>query len=144
MRRVGFLVVTLVVGGALVAAPALAEKTALRAVMTAEEVKPSPGPAGGKGTADVETDDQAGQLCYTLTYSGIGEPTGAHIHDGAKGETGDVDVDLDIKKNGPKGCVPVDKAKLADIAEDPAGHYVQVHTPEYPKGAIRGQLAPAS
>lgn len=144
MRRVGFLIVTLVAVGALVAAPALAEKTALRAVMAAEEEVPSPGPAGGKGTADVETDDEAGQLCYKLKYSGIGEPTGAHIHEGAKGTAGPVAVDLDIEKNGKAGCVPVDKAELVEIAEHPDEHYVNVHTADYPKGAIRGQLAPAS
>ena len=38
--------------------------------MTAEEVKPLPGPPGAKGTARVVADMDTSQVCYTLTYDG--------------------------------------------------------------------------
>jgi CHRD domain-containing protein len=111
--------------------------------MTAEEEVPMAGPDGGRGTAEVVLDPDAGQLCYTLTYSGIGRPTAAHIHHGVKGKAGPVAVDFDYAKNGDQGCVPVDAAELAEIGAKPADHYVNVHTASYPNGAIRGQLGPA-
>ena len=144
MRRAGFVLVPVLAVMALAAAPAGAQKTALRAAMTAEEEVPSPGPAGARGTALVEIDEAAGQLCYQLAYEGIGEPTAAHIHEGEAGVAGPVVVDLDIAKNGPEACVPVDPTELGHITGDPGGHYVNGHTADYPKGAIRGQLAPAS
>ena len=100
-----------------------------------------PGPPGGKGTAEVVV-DQGGQLCYTLTYSGISKPTAAHIHRGVKGQAGPVAIDFDYPKNGDKGCVPVDAAKLREVSDKPGDYYVNVHTAEFPNGAIRGQLRP--
>jgi hypothetical protein len=107
--------------------------------MTAEEETP-PGPSGAKGTADFVIDAEAGSVCYTLAYSGINQPTAAHIHQGAKGTAGPPVVDLDVPKNHDKGCVAGDKAKLADINKNPSAYYANVHTADYPKGAIRGQL----
>jgi hypothetical protein len=143
MRRAGTLTVVLMLAAAVTAAPASATATKYRAAMTAEEEVPGPGPAGAKGTADVVFDDQAGTVCYELTYSGISKPTAAHIHQGAKGVAGPVVVDFDVTKNGDKGCVPVDASKAGDIQAYPGQYYVNVHTVDYPKGAMRGQLAPA-
>ena|SRR2546421_4229207 len=139
MRRAGF--VALVLGVAVLAvAPAFAAANNYHANMTAQEEVPTPGPAGAKGTATFVIDQDAGTVCYTLVYSGISKPTMAHIHQGAKGVAGPVVVDLNVAQNGDKGCVPADKAKLAAINGGPAGYYANVHTAEYPKGAIRGQL----
>lgn len=142
MRRPGLFVVPALAALALAVAPAaLAETTTLTAVMTAEEEVPEPGPAGAKGTAEITIDEAAGQLCYKLAYEGIPEPTAAHIHEGGAGTAGPVVVDLDIVKNGPEACVPADAGELGHIAGDPGGHYVNVHTADYPKGAMRGQLS---
>jgi hypothetical protein len=104
-----------------------------------EEI-PGPGASGGKGSADITVDDVANTVCYHLTYEGIGKPTMAHIHTGAKGVAGPPAVNLDVAKNGDRGCVPADATVLAAIRDDPGGHYVNIHTAEFPKGAIRGQL----
>jgi hypothetical protein len=142
MHRAGSLAVTVWLAAAMTAAPVSAASTTYRADLTAEEEVPMPGPPGGKGTAEVVV-DHGGQLCYTLTHSGIGKPTAAHIHRGVKGQAGPVAVDFDYSKNGDKGCVPVDPAKLHELSAKPGDHYVNVHTPEHPNGAIRGQLKPA-
>jgi hypothetical protein len=142
MRRAGILSVALVLAAAVTAAPASAA-TNYRATMTAQEEVPNPGPAGAKGTADFIFDHDAGTLCYTLAYSGIGRPTAAHIHKGAKGVAGPVEVDLDVPHNGDHGCVPIDAAKADAIGAYPQNYYANVHTADYPSGAIRGQLAPA-
>jgi hypothetical protein len=120
-----------------------AASTNEQAALDASEEVPSPGPSGAKGAATVVLDDAANTVCYQLSYEGITKPTMAHIHTGAKGVAGPVAVNLDIAKNGDKGCVPADPTTLAAIRDDPGGHYVNIHTAEFPKGAMRGQLSKA-
>ena len=112
----------------------------LTARMTAEEEVPNPGPPGARGTALITIDEGAQQLCYQVSYRGISKPTAGHIHRGAQRTAGPVVVDLDIAKNGDKGCRPAERGVLHDLAADPAGHYVNLHTTDYPDGAMRGQL----
>jgi hypothetical protein len=100
----------------------------------------SGGDPDGKGSATIVLDDVANTVCYQLTYQNIGKPTAAHIHTGAKGVSGPPAVDLDIAKNGDKGCVAANPTDVAAIRDNPDGHYVNIHTAEFPKGAIRGQL----
>ena len=38
------------------------------------------------------------------------------------------------------GCVVVPRTLVAAILASPAGYYVNVHTTDFPNGAIRGQL----
>jgi hypothetical protein len=113
-----------------------------KADMAGSEEVPGPGDADGKGSATIVVDDAANTVCYELTYQGIGKPTAAHIHTGAKGVAGPPAVTLDVKK-GDKGCVSVDPTTVAAIRDDPGSHYVNIHTDEFPKGAIRGQLTKA-
>ena len=108
--------------------------------MTGPQETSPPGPATAMGTATITLDDTANTVCYQLTYSGISKPTAAHIHTGARGVAGPVAVDFNYIKNGDKGCVPANATVVAQIRDNPAGHYVNVHTPEFPNGAIRGQL----
>jgi hypothetical protein len=120
----------------------MAATTNQQATLNASEEVPSPGPAGAKGTAKIVLDDAANTLCYELTWEGLsGEPTAAHVHTGKKGVAGPVAVDFKLKENGPKACVPANPTSLAGIRDNPDGHYVNVHTADHPKGAIRGQLA---
>jgi hypothetical protein len=71
---------------------------------------------------------------------GITKPTAGHVHRGAKGVAGPVVVDLDVAKNGNKACIQADRGALHEIVSDPAAHYINLHTPDYPNGAMRGQL----
>jgi hypothetical protein len=119
--------------------PAQAATTNEKAEMTGAEEVPGPGDPDGKGTATVVIDDAANTVCFELTYTGLGKVTAAHIHTGAKGVAGPPAVTL----KGDKGCVNADPTTVKALRDDPGSHYVNIHTDEFPKGAIRGQLGPA-
>lgn len=102
---------------------------------------PGPGDSDGSGKAKLTINHDKGEVCYDLTVKNIQTPTMAHIHAGAAGQAGDVKVKFDPAANGTwKGCVTVDHAILQEITQTPADFYVNVHTAEFPNGAIRGQL----
>jgi CHRD domain len=103
---------------------------------------PGPGDPDGSGTATLTFDKDKGQVCYSLSVSKIQTPTMAHIHMGALGTAGGVKVPFEKAADGTwKGCATVDKALLTDLMQNPGNYYVNVHTAEFPNGAIRGQLA---
>ena len=115
---------------------AQAATTNEKAEMTGSEEVPGPGDPDGKGTATIVIDDAANTVCFELTYTGLGQVTAAHIHTGAKGVAGPPAVTL----KGDKGCVNVDPTTVKALRDDPGSHYANIHTDEFPKGAIRGQL----
>ncbi len=105
----------------------------------------SPGDPDGSGTASIVIDVEAGTACWDLAAEGIEPVTQSHIHVGAEGESGDVVVPLDVDgfEGTSEGCIePMeDAAVLQEIVDDPAGYYVNLHTADFPAGAIRGNLA---
>lgn len=104
-----------------------------------------PGPAGATGSADIEIDAAAGQVCQVVNYGNTGGPlTLAHIHSGAAGVNGPVVVDLLVLPSGQRACVNADPAVLGQIVANPAGFYVNLHTDAFPSGVLRGQLSPAA
>jgi predicted lipoprotein with Yx(FWY)xxD motif len=101
----------------------------------------------GSGTATVVLDPDAGTACWELSAEDIDPVAASHIHAGAAGESGDVVVNLDVDgfEGTSEGCTEaVDAAVLQAIIDDPAAHYVNLHTEPFPGGAIRGQLAAAN
>ena len=108
----------------------------------------SPGDPDGTGSASIVIDVELGTACWELTAEGIEPVTQSHIHVGAAGVSGDVVVPLDVDgfEGTSEGCIePMeDAAILQDILDDPAGYYVNLHTEDFPPGAIRGQLAAAA
>jgi hypothetical protein len=96
------------------------------------------------GTAQVTIDLGTSVLCWEVEYTTTQQVTAAHIHKGAAGVNGPVVFGF---YNPPASTVPVnegcrsgDPALLADIAANPGGYYVNVHTTVHPGGAGRGQL----
>lgn len=120
--------------------------------------------ANGRGQATITFNVQRNAATGAITGGGtvtyqaqvLGFPNGsslraAHIHTGAAGTAGPIVVD--------SGLTPATAITLADgtgtltltatipqaeatqIAANPAGYYVNVHTALNPGGAIRGQLA---
>ena len=124
------------------ASPAQAKAVSLVANLSATEEVPNPGPAGAMGTATVNINTDTNQVCYKLAPTGLSEtPSAGHIHEGAKGVAGPVAIDFNLPANGLEACVAGDAAKVAAIVANPANFYVNIHTPSFQAGAIRGQLA---
>ena len=104
------------------------------------------GDPDGSGTAAVKT--RGTEVCYDIKWTGV-DATMSHIHWAAAGKNGDVVVPffanespLDAKSK--SGCVEAKASVVKAIAANPSKYYVNVHSPEFPKGAIRGQLALAN
>jgi len=100
------------------------------------------GDEDGSGTAAITIDPDTGEVCYDLTVEGIQPVTASHIHIGAESESGDVVVPLDVDgfEGSSSDCVDASDADLDAIIANPAGYYVNIHTEDFPAGAIRGQL----
>ncbi|WP_427968892.1 CHRD domain-containing protein [Altererythrobacter sp.] len=104
--------------------------------------------AGGKGAGkDASGDFSAemnlatGRFCYMLEVVGLDVFSAAHLHEGAKGKDGPPVIELQLMgDDGEDICVDVDPALLKKIAKRKSNYYVNVHTVEFPAGAIRGQL----
>ena len=135
---------------ALLAAPALAQDAAapaapaatsgkLVAVLLGELEVGDDGDPDGKGSATIAID--GGKLCYEVEYHRLAPVTMAHIHAGAAGKAGDPVVTLKLDRDeNIKGCTAVTPELAAALLAQPGDFYVNVHTNELPKGAIRGQL----
>jgi hypothetical protein len=134
------LVATMALAGTVSAA-----ETTLTATLAGVLEGESPGDEDGSGTASIVIDPAAGTACWNLTAENIMPVTQSHIHIGAEGESGDIVVPLDVDgfEGSSEGCIePMeDAAVLQEIVDNPAGYYVNLHTEDFPAGAIRGQLA---
>ena len=114
--------------------------TLLRATLTGEETGGRGSPRG-TGEAVVTLRTTSREVCYNLVIRGI-RATQAHIHRAPKGQDGPVAVPFTPPKDSVSaGCARVDSAVVSDIQINPTNYYVNVHTAEFPQGAIRGQLA---
>jgi hypothetical protein len=115
----------------------------LTATLLGENEVP-PADPDGSGTAVVTLNSGQGVVCFAISVSNIALPaTGAHIHEGEAGVNGAIVVPLTPpdESGTSSGCVDADRGLIKDIRKDPAGYYVNIHTTEFPGGAIRGQLS---
>jgi hypothetical protein len=127
-----------------VAAPLLQRMELMAQLRGGAEEVPGPGDPDGMGTAMVTLDMAGGQASFTINVSNITLPAAAaHIHEGARGVAGPVVVPLmPPGANGSSSSsVSVDAALMERIRQNPAGFYVNVHTSDFPGGAVRGQLS---
>jgi hypothetical protein len=106
---------------------------------------PGPGDADGYGAAIVWLDASKREVCFEIHVANITLPaSAAHIHRGAAGVAGPVVVPLQAPDaNGhASGCTSdADANVVNDILANPANYYVNVHTSDFPNGAVRGQLS---
>lgn len=145
---------------------ATSETVFFRALLSpANEVPPVTGlEASGAGTVIAHViRDSAGRVTSgsvdfiaTFAFPGAVTITGMHIHRGTATESGPVTVSSGITAAAPvsessgRGTItrqaqvaPADTAGLETLQgmlEDPSRFYLNLHTPENPGGAIRGQL----
>lgn len=147
-RRTPFLVLLAVlVAGLMSAGSVLAAKTTLTATLTGGSAETPAGDPDGGGTASITIDPATREVCWDITVTNIAAATASHIHVGAAGVAGDVVVPLDTDgfTGSTTGCFTPDAAAdLSAILANPAGYYVNVHTADFPAGAVRGQLATVS
>jgi hypothetical protein len=117
--------------------------TVLAATLAGANEIPGPGDPDGSGTATFRMIRGSAVICFQLTVNAITLPaTAAHIHQGAVGIAGPVVVPLTAPGAGgtATGCVNSTRALVGAILDNPAGFYANVHTTDYPAGAIRGQI----
>ena len=115
----------------------------------AEEVDPLTGALGagdpdGSGLAALTVNPGQGEVCYEISVEDIMLPAiGAHIHVGDAGENGPVVVPLipPDASGVSSGCAEVSRELALAIIQEPEDYYVNVHTTDFPNGAIRGQLS---
>ncbi len=115
----------------------------LTATLTGATEVPGPGDADGSGTATIRLNPGQGRVCFVLTASNITLPaSGAHIHVAPAGTPGPVVVGLSPPDatGVSSGCVSASRAVIKAILKNPSGYYVNIHTSDFPAGAIRGQL----
>jgi hypothetical protein len=124
-------------------APAVADDGGrpLSATLTGAAEFPGPGDADGSGSATLRLNPGQEEICYTISVEGIAEPTAAHIHVGDAGASGPPVVTLATPAGGSvEECTEADRELIVKILQNPAGYYVNVHTGDFPDGAVRGQL----
>jgi hypothetical protein len=102
------------------------------------------GDPDGVGTAVLTLNMGQQTICWSLSASGIALPaTASHIHRAPPGLSGPIVQSLSAPDaNGlSSGCAEdVDRDLIVSIFTDPTAYYVNVHTTQYPPGAIRSQL----
>lgn len=105
---------------------------------------PGPGDPDGTGFASIRLNAGQRTVCWELRAADITLPaSAAHIHRGAVGEPGPVVVTLSPPSADGRssGCANgVQRALINEIIDFPQRFYVNVHTSDFPGGAIRGQL----
>jgi hypothetical protein len=129
--------------GAAAASPAAADGRPFTTTLTgAAEVNaagvPNQGDPDGVGTATIRINPGLGEVCWTITVSGVEPITAAHIHIAPPAAPGPIVVPLNPYTG---GCTDVDRALALAIIQNPGAYYVNVHNGAYPAGALRGQLS---
>jgi hypothetical protein len=102
----------------------------------------STGDPDGSGSAFITLNLGQSTVCYEVSVENIGTVTAAHIHHAPAGSNGPVAVVLTPPVSGfSSGCASVDPALIMEMLQSPSDFYVNIHTADYPAGALRGQLS---
>ena len=106
----------------------------------------------GGATGTIKNDAGANStLCVGLVFKGLGTPTASHIHRGNAGENGPVIIGFfgpptqtPPPPSGDPGsfsdCVSIPDTLAAELRKTPHKFYWNVHTTQFPNGAIRDQV----
>ncbi|MER6915778.1 CHRD domain-containing protein [Streptomyces sp. NPDC000594] len=118
----------------------------------ANEVPVAGGPAVGDrdGQALQFVKVQGDKVSVAVKFRGVDTPSALHIHQGKRGANGGVKIDftpllskikyLDGWKGAVTGTVQVkDKALLKAFVANPGDFYANLHTKQFPGGAVRAQ-----
>ncbi len=110
-----------------------------------DEGQANVGDPDGRGSATVIVNPESGTLCFAALVTGIDPPVAAHIHNALAGVNGAIAVTLTAPDGGDpgasSGCLTdLDPKLLKAIRRGPGAFYVNIHSEEFPDGALRGQL----
>ena len=120
---------------------------ALFAVLTGAKEVDSEGQRGtgdrnGRGSFSATLDGR--ELCYGIQVKNINDPVAAHIHRGRRSVAGPVVQPLEHPEAGDPGssteCLDLSAGLARQLRRNPGRFYVNVHTADFPNGAVRGQL----
>jgi hypothetical protein len=107
--------------------------------------EPNQGDLDGSGSAHITLNQGQGEVCFELHVADIVLPAAAaHIHAAPAGVNGPVVVHFTAPDADgfSSGCATgVDADLIKDIRQNPSAYYVNVHTSDFPGGAVRGQLS---
>ncbi|MCA1624975.1 MAG: CHRD domain-containing protein [Acidobacteria bacterium] len=146
MRRKFFLLSAILLSVMMFSVTILAQQNFTVSLIGAQEVPPVN--TSGRGTCMVTLNTAETLITISCTYSGLTSPANAaHIHNnGPVGVNGPVRFPLN-PVSGTSGTIgplpiPVTPADVADLRAKRL--YVNIHTPNFPGGEIRGQIKIAS
>lgn len=114
----------------------LAFATAALAQSYSAQLSGAAGDTDGLGFGVVTIDGTT--LRYTIFTQNIGAPTSAHIENAA----GEVVATLNVNTL-TNGTLTISQELANQINANPSGYFIDVHTAEFPNGALRGALARA-
>jgi hypothetical protein len=122
---------------------AQAPAVSLVARLTGDQDGPTEGDKDGKAVALVKV--KGDRVTFALTWNGIGRPTSGHLHQGRAGRNGGVKAELfgtpmPASVNSAAGQTSMSAALARQLRTDPGGFYVDLHSEEFPGGAVRGRL----
>ncbi|MFD7664495.1 CHRD domain-containing protein [Streptomyces sp. NPDC059788] len=135
------------VAALLTALPAQAEGTAAASFVSSldgSDVVSAPGDRDGRALAFLRL--RGDRLSFALSFRGVGAPTAATLQEAGKGAEGPVRIPL--FKGKPRagkatvsGTVTVADPRVRDaLRSRPNGFSFNLHTAQFPRGAVRGQL----
>ena len=153
--RFRYLVVAALLGalcafGVTVALGASKKKSSPGALYALATGKKEVSPTGKKGVGD--RNGRAGftavidgtQFCWGITVKNVDKPNAAHIHKGRPTVFGDIVIPLKEPTDGnpgaSSGCTTISAGLARAIKKNPAKYYFNLHTDDFPTGAVRGQL----
>jgi hypothetical protein len=145
LRRLLLPVLLAALGLVLVAPAQAAPETRLTTTLSWQQ-EVGTGSDHGFGWASVVISGDS--VCFGVRWTNLDEVLMAHVHVGDEGVPGPIVVPLFVEGPGPNssdssawGCVRgQDEAVLQAIAAGSEHYYVNVHTAQFPSGAVRGQL----
>ncbi|MER5502285.1 CHRD domain-containing protein [Streptomyces sp. NPDC002561] len=123
---------------------ARAPAVSLVARLAGDQDGPTRGDRDGRAVALVKV--KGDRVTFALTWNGIGRPTGGHLHQDRPGSGGGVKAELfgtamPASVNSAAGQTSVSSAVLARrLRTDPGGFFIDLHSEEFPRGAVRGRL----
>lgn len=146
MKRPPAIAILAILSPLLTAAPAPATIVTFTVAMDgAQEVPGGTGDPDGTANGTISLNDLTGEITFSFFYTNIDDPVAMHIHPGVAGVEAGPLVTLPVSSIGVDpnplvGTVTPFLTTVQSILANPTAFYVNIHTPPFPDGAVRGQI----